>query len=103
MGQAVLEQIGLPQPAVRPALERADSVSEGGWLGGRELLGWADCAVEGAVAAPFCGAAAVVGAAVCCPASGLAIASVSSIPAKKRISVEIVCQRVGACRARQSG
>ena len=77
-------------------------VSEADWSGAGEIPGWADCAVEGAVAAPFCGAAAVVGAAVCCPASAPVIASPSSIPAKKRISVEIVCQRVGTCRARLS-
>src|ERR1035441_9207841 len=35
------------------------------------------------------------------PDSVLVIASASSIPAKTRISVEIVCQRIAACRVRQ--
>ena len=47
--------------------------------------------MDGAVATSVCEAAAV-GAAACCPTSVLAVASVSSIPAKKSISVEIVCQ-----------
>jgi hypothetical protein len=45
----------------------------------------------------------VAGAAVCCPDSVLVIASASSIPAKTRISVEIVCQWIAACRVRQPG
>ena len=69
-----------------------------GWLAGLELPGWADCAVLAAVVVSFGGAVAGAGAAVCCPASVLVIASASSIPAKKRISVEIVCQRIGGCR-----
>ncbi len=60
--------------------------------------GWPVCAVDGAIVAPFDGAAAVTGAAVCCPASVLVIASARKIPAKKRISVEIVCQPDEACR-----
>ena len=78
-------------------------LSEAGWLGGLELPGWADCAVLAAVVGPFGGAAAVAGAAVCCPDSVLVIASPSSIPAKTRISVEIVYQGIAACRVRQPG